>query len=169
MQAAERIYLTPLSEADLDFMLQLTSNRQVTKYLTGLICDKDSLLFWFNSLTARDREMIIHLTATGERIGECSMTISKDGRSAEIGYMLLPEYWNHGYGTATANILVEMAVSSGIEQVTAATSPDNIASIRILQKSGFVQRQSGWLLNDGSGDVGIQIAFFVRNCLEPKS
>ena len=112
--------------------------------------------------------MIIHLTATGERIGECSMTISKDGRSAEIGYMLLPEYWNHGYGTATANMLVEMAVSSGIEQVTAATSPDNTASVRILQKSGFVQGQSGWLLNDGNGDIGIQIAFFVRNCLEPR-
>lgn len=56
----------------------------------------------------------------------------------EIEYMLLPEYWNRGYGTALAETLLSMAKASGLcRTVEAITDPDNLYSKRILVHAGF--------------------------------
>ncbi len=56
----------------------------------------------------------------------------------EIEYMLLPQYWNRGYGTALVETLLSMAKASGLcRTVEAITDPDNIYSKRILVHAGF--------------------------------
>lgn len=70
-------------------------------------------------------------------IGMGALNVNEDG-AFEIEYMLLPEYWNRGYGTALAETLLRMAKASGLSRtVEAITDPDNTFSKRILQNAGF--------------------------------
>jgi len=58
--------------------------------------------------------------------------------AAEIEYMLLPQYWNMGFGTELAGMLVESARMSGIySELTAVTDPGNIPSKKVLLRNGF--------------------------------
>ena len=75
------------------------------------------MLSWIRNLKDSDGEYIIYLAETNEIIGECSL---KPGRkSAEIGLLLLPQYWGLGYGTETVKILVEKANDLHLEKVSA--------------------------------------------------
>ena len=73
-----------------------------------------------------------------EYIGMGAACWNEEYSAVEIEYMLLPQYWNRGYGTALVKNLVNMAVAwkSGTNVVTI-TDPANICSQRILQKNGF--------------------------------
>lgn len=70
-------------------------------------------------------------------IGMGALNVNDDG-VFEIEYMLLPQYWNRGYGTALAETLLSMAKASGLcRTVEAITDPDNLYSKRILVHAGF--------------------------------
>lgn len=75
----------------------------------------------------------------GTHIGElCFKGITEDG-SAEIGYGISEEYQGFGYATEAVTAAVSWAFEQNkINCVTAETDKDNIASIRVLQKSGFI-------------------------------
>ena len=58
---------------------------------------------------------------------------------AKIGYYLRPTHRGRGYGIEAVRCLVEHALShAGIRLVMAKTQHHNIASVRLLQKVGFV-------------------------------
>ncbi len=54
----------------------------------------------------------------------------------EIEYLLLPQFWNRGYGTALVRALLKLAEGQ-TETVAAITDPANVYSKRILDKAGF--------------------------------
>lgn len=61
----------------------------------------------------------------------------QDGAS-EIGYGINPNFRRQGYATEAVEALTAWALSqSGCEMVTAFTEKGNLASIRVLEKSGF--------------------------------
>ena len=70
-------------------------------------------------------------------------TPSPEGR-VEIGYGVLSEFQRAGYATEAALALVQRAFDRPeTEAVTAETFPDITASIRVLEKCGFVLIGSG--------------------------
>lgn len=59
---------------------------------------------------------------------------------AEIGYWLAKPYWGRGIMTAVVRGVCEFAFSEfGLEKITTHVFDSNIASARVLEKSGFVQ------------------------------
>ena len=56
----------------------------------------------------------------------------------EIGYSVVPSAQRRGYGTEAAGSLVESARKRGARRVRAETLPELVASIRVLEKLGFV-------------------------------
>jgi RimJ/RimL family protein N-acetyltransferase len=62
-----------------------------------------------------------------------------EGDQAEVGYWVAP--WARGRAVATNAVcaLVEMTASSGIRRLVAKTAPRNVASQRVLSRSGFSQ------------------------------
>ena len=74
----------------------------------------------------------------GTHIGElCFKGLSEDGIT-EIGYGILEKYQDCGYATEAVSALVDWALNQpGVKCVTAETEESNIASIRVLEKSGF--------------------------------
>ena len=74
----------------------------------------------------------------GVHIGElCFKGVDESG-STEIGYGIAENYQGHGYATEAVTTAVSWALQQDkINCVTAEVDKDNIASIRVLEKSGF--------------------------------
>lgn len=140
----QTIKLRGIEPKDVDFMLRLVSDPETTRYIQGLITDRDMLLDWIESLTENDHEYLVELS-DGTPIGECSITASES--IGDIGYMLLPEYWRMGYGTIVINALLVIAAHIGLSDVTATTDTNNIASVKLLEKAGFQIHRHGWMLH----------------------
>ena len=61
---------------------------------------------------------------------------------AELGYMLLPNYWGMGVGSSIAEELIELAKEQiKIKKLTAIIDPINMASRKILIKNNFVSKE----------------------------
>ena len=144
------VSLREINTEDADFMLRLVSDSKVTRFLPGLIQDREMLISWIQSLRPSDHEYIITIEETGEEIGECSLTQQSD--SAEIGFMLLPKYWLQGYGTETVTSLIEIAQDMRLKELTATTDARNKAAIRLLEKCGFKKQKSGWIVMIPEGE-----------------
>ena len=147
-------------------MLRLVGDPKVTRFLPGLIRDREMLFSWIQSLRPTDHEYIITIEETGEEIGECSLT--KQGDSAEIGFMLLPKYWLQGYGKETVTSLIEIARDMKLKKLTATTDARNKAAIRLLEKCGFKKQKHGWMVKipeeeEAKLDGGQSIIQFQRS------
>ncbi|WP_247233390.1 GNAT family N-acetyltransferase [Telluribacter sp. SYSU D00476] len=78
--------------------------------------------------------------STGQYIGEAGvMAFNTAGRKAVIGYNLLPDFWHKGYATEIVNALVVYLFGKiHVERVEALAVESNVASRKVLTKSGFV-------------------------------
>jgi len=61
----------------------------------------------------------------------------KNTEEAEIGYMILPEYWGKGYGGKIAELLIKKAKKTNLNVLKAIIDPSNIPSRKILMKQGL--------------------------------
>ena len=69
---------------------------------------------------------------------------SGDPNEAEVGYALVPEFWRRGLATEAAMALVEFVEASGaVRRLCAHTYPELTASVRILERCGFVLEGPG--------------------------
>ena len=89
----------------------------------------------------------------GTHVGECCFKgISPDG-STEIGYGISEEYQGRGYATEAVNAIVEWVLQQHrVLSVVAEAEADNLASIRVLQKCGFLP----------TGEIGEEGPRFTR-------
>jgi ribosomal-protein-alanine N-acetyltransferase len=63
----------------------------------------------------------------------------RDGE-VEFGYSLLPQYRGHGYATEASRALIAwMFAQPGVRAIRATCDVANIASIRVLEKSGMTR------------------------------
>lgn len=82
-------------------------------------------------------------TATGCWAACCSSQISGDARpllpsgDIEIGWHLHPAAWGNGYATEAAARGLKHAFDSGLDNVVAVTSPDNVASQNVARRIGM--------------------------------
>ncbi len=62
----------------------------------------------------------------------------RDKKNAELGYALSQEYWNKGIGTEAVREVIKFGLEVlQLVEITATVKPNNIASIKLLGKSGF--------------------------------
>lgn len=80
--------------------------------------------------------LVMRRLDTGEAIGVTGLGIA-EGR-AEVGYLLLPEFFGQGFGTESLDALIQWAVRmQDVTRFKAVVTEGNIASERVLQKAGF--------------------------------
>jgi RimJ/RimL family protein N-acetyltransferase len=86
----------------------------------------------------RSYELAVVLNRGGKLIGACDLALS-GARAADIGYMLAPRHWGHGYGTEVARALVAYAFGPlALERLSAVVAIENDRSRRVLERAGFV-------------------------------
>lgn len=56
----------------------------------------------------------------------------------DLGYSIVPSYQGRGYATEMGKAMVEWAEANpNVKKIVATCDPDNLASIRVLEKIGF--------------------------------
>jgi RimJ/RimL family protein N-acetyltransferase len=88
----------------------------------------------------RNKTYAFAITVDNKVIGSIGV-FRKDNihsRTAEIGYYISEEYWGRGYGTSAIKQVCELVFNTtDIIRIFAEPFAYNIASCRILEKSGF--------------------------------
>jgi RimJ/RimL family protein N-acetyltransferase len=144
----ERMVLRRFTAADVDHLVELDSDPEVMRFLTGGIptpreaIQNDILPAFLRSyepcpgfgvFAAIDKER-------GEFLGWFGFR-PKDGACGDevsLGYRLRRPIWGQGYATEGARALIRLGFTeSGVQRVTATTYQDNLASRRVMERAGL--------------------------------
>ncbi|MFF5178772.1 GNAT family N-acetyltransferase [Micromonospora sp. NPDC000316] len=144
--ATERLRLRRLTVTDVDALVELDSDPEVMRFLTGGVATPRA--------TVRDEQVPRLLAeydrhpglgrwaaldrATGEFVGWFALDPSADGGEAELGYRLRRPTWGRGLATEGSRALVRHAFDVvGVRRVWAETMSVNDRSRRVLAKAGL--------------------------------
>ncbi len=82
--------------------------------------------------------LAVYRVDVDDYIGWCGVAYSKYLDHIELSYRYCRDSWGNGYATeAAVAILTEIYRVTEIDDILACTHPDNIASIRVLEKLRF--------------------------------
>ena len=140
---SERLIFNHYTTVDFDDYYKLVSNADVMKMITGRPLLEEETRIRFELMLKINKEFPeighfkITLKSNGSFIGHSKLEMV-DGREAEIGYVIMPEYWRMGLGNEIAQALVILGKRlSEIVNLLAIIAPENIASKRILENQDF--------------------------------
>jgi len=78
--------------------------------------------------------------ATSELVGDCTLAFDDDHGAWELSYGLRRDRWGRGYATEAGQACVRHGFQDlGLDRIVADVDPDNIASIHVLEKCGFIR------------------------------
>ena len=91
--------------------------------------------------------------ASGEAIGDAGLLYLPATQETELGYRLIKPRWGQGLATETAAAWLQYAFDElGLPEVIAFSHPDNVASVRVMQKNGFE-----FLRDDNIAGMGVVV------------
>jgi len=83
------------------------------------------------------RWAVVH-KESGQVMGFCGFKHDKKLAMPDMGYRFLPQFWGKGYASETASACVDYGQKAlGIEAFFGDVMPENIASIKVLEKLGL--------------------------------
>jgi len=141
-----RIFLKKLSAGDFEAFYALAGNAKVMLMITGKPQTREEALKKFHSLLENNRwkeslgSFMVFERKNSRLLGFAKLEIKGENpHEAELGYMLLPEFWGMGYGSEIAAYLMKRAEADrDLTRVYAIIDPANTASKKILLRLGFV-------------------------------
>ncbi len=76
--------------------------------------------------------------STGEQIGFAGLKYLEELGEVDVAYRLLPAYWGQGLATEAALASVRYGFTDlGLKRIIGLVMPENIASVRVLEKTGL--------------------------------
>ena len=99
------------------------------------------------------QEVAEGLRGGGEAIGDAGLLYLPATQETELGYRLIKPRWGQGLATETAAAWLQYAFDElGLPEVIAFSHPDNVASVRVMQKNGFE-----FLRDDNIAGMGVVV------------
>lgn len=130
----KRLLITPMSETELDEKIQKTPEGELRQayleMLEGCRREPENRL-WYTAWK-------IQLKKDGTLIGDLCFKGAPVKGTVEWGYGLEQAFWNQGYMTEAARVMLDWAFSQrDVYAVEAETLQENAASQRVLEKLDF--------------------------------
>lgn len=144
----QRLYLRPFTREDEALVYAIAADPDTTKYLyywarPGLTVQQDTQRFLnyavggWQKEPIIDREYVLVLREDGIAIGDGSIQITGE-KTAEIGWILLPEYRGKGYVTEMARELLRFGFEElQVNRIEASCDSRNVASYRVMERLGM--------------------------------
>ena len=115
--------------------------------MQDIVSPYDQCTEWFRRVEERYQNDLGGLNAlidreTNEFIGQCGLLVQivDEKKELEIGYSVLPKYWNLGYATEAAIKCRDFAFQNNFtESLISIIHVDNIKSERVALKVGMVK------------------------------
>lgn len=152
----DRLCLRPLRDEDAPQIFALRSDANVNQYLDRTPCKtlEDAKVF-ISGIRERTKDSSLYYWAVcmqDECIGAvCLFDFSEEEQSIEIGFELLPKFHGNGYMQEATTKVIHFIIENRseakmtpkalieIKKIHALVHPDNINSIKLLQKLNFIQ------------------------------
>lgn len=142
-----RLLLRGLNEGDAPAIFRLRSSPEVMRYIPKPLDTNGGgslqMVRDFRRAAAEGDAIMWAITVQGSDrlVGYIGFwRILKEHHRAEIGYALHPDLWGQGLAMeAVAAVLDHGFRAIGLHSVEASVAPGNGASIRVLERNGFVQ------------------------------
>lgn len=143
----ERLVLRDLRPSDAEAVFALRSDPRVMEHVNRPLArtmeDASALITLINGMVAANDAVQWAITQKGDDafIGLIGFwRIVKEHHYAELGYMLAREHWGKGFASEAIGAVLPFGFTTlGLHRVEAITRPVNAASIRALEKNGFVR------------------------------
>ena len=140
-----QVILKPTTKDDFDCFRACYSNLQVRRLfsLSAPKSEAESKETFEKLLSMQDQKYYFMFTIihkkTNKKIGDFNIhAIEKNSSRVDIGYALLPEYWNKGIMTEVLKMVFKYLFEEiHLHKVCAYTNAENIASRQVLEKCGF--------------------------------
>lgn len=138
------INLYKFQEEDFDDYFRLVNNEKVMAQITERPISYKEAKINYQHVLERNQKFKdygsykIYDGLGKEFVGLGSLLLNENQLSeAEIGYMILPEFWGQGYGKEIAGLLTEKAQKLELKQLKAVIDPNNIPLKKFLTNLGF--------------------------------
>ena len=143
----DRLIIRAYTEDDFMESFQLMQDKELFKYKDMDIMSLEEFKGLFNFIIGMNDvgfdgdykySFIINLKETGENIGWVGIGgMDIDHSIKEIYYLISRKHQGKGYASEAAAILEFGFNTIGIDEIVAACDPENIASIRVMEKIGL--------------------------------
>ena len=138
----QRLTLKSYSEQDMDALIDLLTNPEVTSTfmvpeMKSRCCAEElvrKLIVFSQPSDTKHLEYGIYLN--GKLIGFVNDCGAEEDE-IEIGYVIHPQHWGHGYATEAVNAILAELREMGFRKVTAGYFSENAASLRVMEKCGM--------------------------------
>ena len=133
----ERLMVIETSKDDIDLILKMDKQEVTQRYLGGVKNKSREERLEFLSRKKNSLTVLYN----NNRIGFVGLKINDD--IAEISYIFDYDYVGRGYCSEVVKVLVDIAFNKlNLNKVYAYTKNENIASIKVLTKNGFIKKDS---------------------------
>ena len=141
----ERLSLRKFTAADAPFIVTLLNDSSLLRYIGDKqvrnIADADQYIA-NGPVASYERNgfglFCVELKDLHTPIGMCGLIKREQLPDPDIGFAFLPDFRNQGLAfEAAAVVLADARDRLGLERILAITTPDNDASIRLLQRLGL--------------------------------
>ena len=130
----ERLTIVKTTSEDINLLLKIDKQEETQKYLGGIKNKpkEERLEFLKNKISS----LTVYLDKTPIGFVELKQ---KENNPYELSYIFDYDYWNKGYCTEVCNKLIDIAFNElNIDCVYATTLKENIKSIKVLERLGFI-------------------------------
>ena len=150
----ERLTLRPLSDDDVDRLLEIRSQPGVSEWITRELSTRADVVDWIEG--RRDDAIAIELDR--RVIGDVMLRLDDawsqfevralaSGRQAELGWVLDPAEGGRGYATEAVSAVISVCFEVlRVRRIIANCFADNIASWRLMERLGM--RREGHSVGD---------------------
>ena len=148
----ERLELRPVTDGDIDRILEYRNRPDVTRWLLRTEVDPEAFRAAWKAAADDPDDHSVAVVVDGQVIGTVSLTLTNgmgqpgmpSRTEAELGYIFDPDHSGRGYASeAVAAVVGRSFRSLGVRRITAGCFADNAASVRILEKLGMRREQHG--------------------------
>lgn len=141
----KRLRLREVEENDAEFIREVLNEPAFIRFVAdrGVRTREDALEYIQSKIWPSYREFgfgfyIVELKTTHEAVGMCGLIKRENLEDVDIGYSILQKFWRSGYAfEAAAALMCHGREQFGLARVVAFTAPDNLSSIRLLEKLGL--------------------------------
>ena len=138
----KRLILRAMEEKDRESALDLFTNEEVGKtYMLPAFQAREEANPLFEKimgLSALETRFVYGISLNGKLIGLLNDVEIADGR-IELGYAVHPDFKGKGYATEALMAGLDVLFKAGISVVETGAFEENLASIRVMEKSGMTR------------------------------
>lgn len=145
IMSTARCNVREMCPSDIDDMYELYEDKSVCRFMEDLFDNRDVELKYINDYIKNIYDYYgfgtwnIYRSSDGRLIGRAGFNYRPDFDSPELGFMIGAKYQHEGYAYEVCHALMELARTElGFDKIYALVHPDNHASLKLLDKLGFI-------------------------------